>query len=63
MRLLMQFHQGMDFNRLMDEMVMDCSDEQFQVVEDMIAMVRDPDFIIGELPADFAMPEIDSRTW
>lgn len=40
------------YESLMDDLTMDCTDEQWQHVVDTLDMVRDPDFIKGELPPE-----------
>lgn len=46
-----------DYEHQMDDLTMDCTDEQWQHVCDTLDMVRDADFIKGELPPETTIPD------
>lgn len=43
---------GHSFDWAMDELALECSDEQWQIVDDTMALLHDPDYIIGEAPLE-----------
>lgn len=52
-----------DHQHYMDNLSVACrSEEQWNIVCDTLLMVSDPDFIIGELPADFPMAQFDPQS-
>lgn len=42
-----------DCDRLLDQLALDCNDEQWQIVDDTFGLIEDPDgYIIAEMPLD-----------
>lgn len=43
---------GRNFDWVMDELALLTTNEQWQIVEDTLSLLRDPDFITGTVPID-----------
>lgn len=48
---------GRDFGWVLDELALNCSDEQWLIVDETLHMIADPSYIVEEVPCDTPVSE------
>lgn len=54
---------GMSYDEIVDSMAMNCSDEQWMIVEETMQLLADPDHIIGEVELDTPVSSNNLEEW